>query len=120
MKDPLEDSRVARLIEAARDKKAFDIQMLDLRKRVTFADFFFICSGNTSRQNQAISDHIEATLKGMQVRPRHVEGYREADWILMDYSDIVVHIFLPEKRTFYDLEKLWVDAEPLPIPEEKD
>jgi ribosome-associated protein len=116
--EPLEDKRIQRVIEAGKAKKAFDLVLLDLREIVTYTDFFFLCSGNTSRQNQTICAHIEERLREVNARPLAIEGYREAEWILMDYSDLLVHIFTPEKREFYDLERLWIDARRISISDE--
>ena len=92
----------------AADKKAIDIVELDVRGVVGYTDFFLICSGNTARQTKAIHDGIHQALKDEYgTLPRRVEGEREATWILMDYLDVVVHIFTPEARDFYRLEQLW-------------
>ena len=92
----------------AADKKAIDIVELDVRGVLGYTDFFLICSGNTARQTKAIHDGIHQSLKDDHgILPRRVEGVREATWILMDYLDIVVHIFTPEARDFYRLEQLW-------------
>ena len=92
----------------AADKKAVDVVELDVRGVLGYTDFFLICSGNTARQTKAIHDGIYQTLKDEHgVLPRRVEGLREARWILMDYLDVVVHIFTPEARDFYRLEQLW-------------
>ena len=92
----------------AADKKAIDIVELDVRGVVGYTDFFLVCSGNTARQVKAIHDGIYQTLKDEHgTLPRRVEGVREATWILMDYLDVVVHIFTPEARDFYRLEQLW-------------
>ena len=92
----------------AADKKAIDVVELDVRGVVSYTDFFLVCSGNTARQTKAIHDGIYQTLKDERgVLPRRVEGLREARWILMDYLDVVVHIFTPEARDFYRLEQLW-------------
>ena len=92
----------------AADKKAIDVVELDVRGVLSYADFFLICSGNTARQAKAIHDGIHQTLKDEHgVLPRRVEGVGEARWILMDYLDVVVHIFTPEARDFYRLEQLW-------------
>jgi len=100
--------------EAARyalDKKAHDVLELDMRGLVGYTDCFLICSGNTDRQVKAIHDAILAGLKGEHgVLPRRVEGQTRAEWILMDYLDIVVHIFTPATREFYRLERLWGEA----------
>ncbi len=92
----------------ASDKKAIDIVALDLRGVLGYTDFFVVCSGNTDRQTKAIHDGIHLALKDEHgILPRRVEGAREARWILMDYLDVVVHIFTPEARDFYRLEQLW-------------
>ena len=92
----------------AADKKAVDVVELDVRGVLGYTDFFLICSGNTARQTKAIHDAIHQTMKDEHgVLPRRVEGLREARWILMDYLDVVVHIFTPDARDFYRLEQLW-------------
>ncbi len=104
-------------VQAARSRKGEDIVVLDIAKISSFTDTFVICVGTNSRQNQAISDAIEMALKKEGVRPIGIEGHRNAEWILMDYGDFVVHIFSEESRRFYDLERLWRNAPRLPIPE---
>jgi len=97
---------------AASDKKAHQIVLLDMRKRSVLTDVFVICHGESSTQMQAIADHISRRLREMRVRPHHIEGEAgNAIWILMDYGDIVVHIFNRESRDYYGLEQLWLDAE---------
>ena len=92
----------------AADKKAIDVVELDVRGVLDYTDFFLICSGNTARQTKAIHDGIHQSLKDEHgILPRRVEGLREASWILMDYLDVIVHIFTPEARDFYRLEQLW-------------
>lgn len=92
----------------AADKKAADVVELDVRGVLGYTDFFLVCSGNTARQTKGIHDGIHQTLKDDHgLLPRRVEGLREARWILMDYLDVVVHIFTPETRDFYRLEQLW-------------
>ena len=98
---------VDRIIEAAADKKAIDIRVLEVGEIVGYTDFFVVCSGNTERQVKAIKEGIYDELKREGVLPRRVEGEREAHWVLMDYLDAVIHIFTPETREFYALEKLW-------------
>jgi len=94
--------------ELAADKKAIDILVLDLRGVVGYADYFVICSGGTERQTKAIHDGIHIGLKERHgLLPRRVEGVTEARWILMDYLDVVVHVFTPETRAYYRLEQLW-------------
>ena len=104
--------RLAQLAASyAADKKAIDLQVLDLRGVSSYTDFFVICSGNTDRQTKAIHDRIHQGLKKEHgLLPRRVEGLGEARWILMDYLDVVVHIFTPEARDFYRLEQLWGEA----------
>lgn len=103
---------------AAADKKAGGIRLLDLRGTSSYTDYFLICSGNTDRQAKAIHDAVHETLKAeFNLLPRRVEGLPEARWILMDYFDVIVHIFVPEVREFYRLEELWSDAPELPLPE---
>ena len=95
----------------AADKKAVDVVELDLRGVLGYTDFFVVCSGNTGRQAKAIHDGILEGLKSEhETLPRVVEGSGDAGWILMDYLDVVVHIFTPEAREFYRLEKLWGEA----------
>ena len=106
---PLEPDRLAEEVgELAADKKAIDILVLDLRGVVGYADFFVICSGGTERQTKAIHDGVHLGLKERHgLLPRRVEGLSEARWILMDYLDVVVHVFTPETRAYYRLEQLW-------------
>jgi ribosome-associated protein len=95
----------------AADKKAVDVVELDLRGVLGYTDFFLVCSGNTGRQTKAIHDGIlEGLKREHETLPRRVEGSSRAGWILMDYLDVVVHIFTPETRAFYRLEKLWGEA----------
>ena len=105
------DVRLA--IEAAADKKANDLLVLDLRKAAGFTDFFVICSGTNSRQIRAIADSVRDTLAEAGTKPAHVEGYDRGEWVLLDYFDFIVHIFAPETRVFYGLERLWGNAERL-------
>ncbi len=95
---------------AAREKKAMDAVALELKGICSFTDYFLICSGANPRQVQAISDEIELRLKAAGLRPSHIEGYNQAEWILMDYVDFVVHIFSVKARLYYDLERLWRSA----------
>ena len=98
------------VVEAARAKKAVGLTVLDLRSASAFADFFVICSGQTGRQVKAIADAIEEALKKAGVRPSHIEGYEHAEWVLVDCFDFIVHVFTPQTRTFYSLERLWGEA----------
>ncbi len=103
--------QIERAVEAAEDKKALDLIVLDLRKAAGFTDFFVIASGANARQVRAIADAVMETLAGDGVKPAHVEGYDRSEWILLDYFDFIVHVFAPETRMFYGLERLWGSAE---------
>lgn len=96
--------------QAARDKKAYDLVVLDLRERSSVTDFFFICSGNSTKQVQTIADAVDEQLGRKGVHALGTEGYTEARWVLLDYGELVVHIFHHENRKVYDLEKLWASA----------
>jgi ribosome-associated protein len=105
------EALVGEIARYAVDKKAIDVVELDLRGVLGYTDYFLICSGNTPRQTKAIHDGILEGLKHEhQMLPRRVEGASRADWILMDYLDVVVHVFTPETRDFYRLEQLWGEA----------
>jgi ribosome-associated protein len=92
----------------AADKKAIEVVALDVREVLGYTDYFVVCSGNTDRQTKAIHDGVHAGMKKDHgVLPRRVEGITEARWILMDYLDVVVHVFTPETRGFYGLERIW-------------
>ena len=107
---------IAAAIDAARDKKAVEILVLDLRKTAAFTDYFVICTGANPRQVHAIADAIEEALKNRKVRAAHVEGAQRAEWILLDYFDFVVHVFSTTARQFYALERLWGEAVRIDIP----
>ncbi len=100
-------------IKAADEKKAYDLVALDISEIASFANFFLLCTGDSSRQIQAIADEVEQKLKAFGIKPSHVEGYKNAEWILMDYMDLVVHIFSKSARAYYDLERLWRDGKKL-------
>jgi ribosome-associated protein len=97
-------------VAAAEDRKAVDLKVLHLQQVSDFTDYFLICSGTNERQVQAIADAVEERLRANKVRPMHIEGYNRAQWVLLDYGDLVVHVFLEEPRRFYALERLWGDA----------
>ncbi len=101
--------------EAADSKKAFEILILDLRKLTSIADYFVICSGSNTTQVGAIADGIGQALAKAGIQPSHVEGATGANWVLMDYGDVVVHIFEEQTRTYYSLEKLWGEAPRIPV-----
>lgn len=106
---------VQQAVEGAQDKKALDIVVLDLRGSAAFTDFFVVCSGHHRRQVKAIVDGIETRLRLLRTKPAHVEGYDRAEWVLMDFFDFVVHVFTPDTRTFYALERLWGSAERIAV-----
>jgi ribosome-associated protein len=108
--------QIGRAVLAAEDKKAEGLVVLDLRKAAGFTDYFIICSGTNPRQIRAIADAVIDALADEDVRPAHVEGYDRSEWILLDYFDFVVHIFAPETRLFYGLERLWGNAERIERP----
>jgi ribosome-associated protein len=106
--------QVASAIQACLDKKGEEISILEMEKGSgVFTDYFVLCSGTNPRQVQAIADEVELRLKNMGLRPTHVEGYRQAEWVLVDYVDFVVHVFSEKARKFYDLERLWKSAKRL-------
>jgi len=100
---------------AAESKQAVNLVVLDLRKSAGFTDFFLIASGTNTRQVRAIADAVIDSLAAKGAKPAYVEGYDRSEWILLDYFDFIVHIFAPETRTFYDLERLWGNADRIEI-----
>jgi ribosome-associated protein len=105
---------VSEAIAACQDKKAEALTILELEKNSgAFTDYFVICSGTNPRQIQAIADEVELRLKKSGLRPAHIEGYRQAEWVLLDYVDFVVHVFSEKSRKFYELERLWKSAKQL-------
>ncbi len=107
----LDSSQLARAaVDAAADKKASDVLLLDIREVTTFADYFVICSGSNRRQLEAIAEAIDEKLSSQGGHLLHREGDPETGWILLDFSDIIVHILSPKEREYYDLERLWNGA----------
>lgn len=106
---------VRKAAQAASDKQAVDLVVLDLRKAAGFTDYFVICTGTNPRQIRAIADGVTEALAADGMKPSVVEGYERSEWILLDYFDFVVHIFAREPRLFYALERLWGNAEPVPL-----
>lgn len=102
-------------VEAAVGKKGIEVVVLDLRKSDAFTDYFVIATGANARQVHAIADGVEMALKAAGVRPSNVEGTKQAEWVLLDYFDFVVHVFSPAARAFYGLERLWATARHIPI-----
>jgi ribosome-associated protein len=106
--------QVAAAIQACLDKKAEELSILEMEKGSgAFTDYFVLCSGTNPRQVQAIADEVELRLKAAGLRPALVEGYRQAEWILVDYVDFIVHVFSEKARKYYDLERLWKTAKRL-------
>jgi ribosome-associated protein len=106
--------QVAAAIQACLDKKAEELSILEMEKASgAFTDYFVLCNGTNPRQVQAIADEVELRLKNAGLRPTHVEGYNQAEWVLIDYVDFVVHVFSEKARKFYDLERLWKSAKRL-------
>lgn len=112
------DERILMALNAASEKKAINSVVLDLREIASFTDYFVITSGTNERQVQAISDEVGDTLKKAGTPAARVEGYKTAEWILLDYGDFVVHIFGEQSRKFYDLERLWRGSKPVALPPE--
>ena len=101
--------------EALEDKKALDVKIIDIEQVSTLADYFIIASGTNRNQVQAMADNVEEVLGRAGYEPKQIEGYQTGNWILMDYRDIVIHVFDEENRLFYDLERIWRDGKELDI-----
>ncbi len=99
-----------RVVDILSDRKAADIVLLDIQKLASFSDYFVICSGTSERHMQALTEAVSETLKAGGTRPTQVEGTSDSGWILMDYGDVIVHIFSPETRDYYRLERIWEKA----------
>src|SRR4051812_14708031 len=109
-------SQVVSAVQACEEKKGEEISILEMDKNSSaFTDYFVICSGKNPRQIQAIADEVELRLKREGVRANQVEGYNQADWVLIDYVDFVVHVFSEASRKFYDLERLWKSARKITV-----
>ena len=105
-----EKEMVQRIVQLIDEKKGEQIQVIDISGVSTIADYFIIAGGSNVRQTQAISDEIESQLAKAGHEPKQIEGYRSGNWILLDYGDIVIHIFNSEDRRFYNLERIWTDG----------
>jgi len=106
--------QVTAAIQACLEKKAEELSILEIEQGTgAFTDYFVVCSGTNPRQIQAIADEVELRLKAAGLRPTHIEGYNQAEWVLLDYVDFVVHVFSEKARRFYDLERLWKSAKRL-------
>lgn len=111
--------KVREIASFALEKKAKDLKVLDLRGLSIMADYFVVCSGESTTQVRAIVDNVEQKMKEKGVRPLAIEGYRNSLWVLMDYGDVILHVFETEKREFYELEKLWIDAPRVELSDKK-
>lgn len=107
---PAVSERIRAAVHAALDTKAEDVRVRHLTGIADFTDYFVLASGASERQVQAVADRVEERLREAGVRPLHVEGHAAGQWVLLDYADFVVHVFLDERRRFYGLERLWSDA----------
>jgi ribosome-associated protein len=111
MKKSESELQISEAIRACLEKKAEEITILELEQGSgAFTDYFVVCSGSNPRQVQAIADEVEMRLKKADLRPNQIEGYKQAEWVLLDYVDFVVHVFSEKARKFYDLERLWKSA----------
>lgn len=117
MKSPDPRETALLCVRYALDKKAYDLLLMDVGQYTSLADFFLICTGRSDTQVQAIAQSIEENLRALGRRARMIEGMRSGQWVLMDYGDVVVHIFLESVRDFYDLERLWARAPVVTLPE---
>ena len=117
-KEPDSRARALRAVNAALEKKAKDLVVLKVQEISAFADYFIICGGTSDRQVRAIAASIQETLSRADIRPLGVEGDAAGQWILMDYDDVIIHVFLEQVRTFYDLERLWSEAPRMDVPDE--
>jgi ribosome silencing factor RsfS/YbeB/iojap len=113
--DPRETALLC--VRYALDRKAYDLLLLDVHELTSLADYFLICTGRSDTQVQAIAESIREGLAGLGRRPRMMEGVSSGQWVLIDYGDVVVHIFLESVREFYDLERLWARAPQVTLPE---
>jgi ribosome-associated protein len=109
--------RAVLLSRFALEKKAYDLVVLEVRELTSIADFFIVCSGRSDRQVQSIAQGIEESGRGKGMRPHAVEGAARGQWVLIDFSDVIVHVFYQPVREFYDLEGLWIDAPRVELPE---
>lgn len=105
-----ENQKFSLCVKAALKKKAFDVVILDIKEISSFANYFILCSGNSNRQVQAIASSIESDLKKKGIYYLGIEGFNEGKWILLDYDDVIIHVFYQPIREFYELERLWADA----------
>lgn len=110
MKSPSARDKAHLIADAALEKKAGDVIILEMQDVSTFCDYFVIASAGSFKKTKAIADHIEESLIKRRIRPHHIEGREDSSWILMDYGEVVAHLFYEQARGFYGLERLWGDA----------
>ena len=115
MTKPSAEQKARRAARAALDKRATDLVVLDVRRVSSVADYFVLCSGKSTTHVESISEAIREDLKTDGTRPLHAEGVAESGWILLDYGDVLVHVFLEDTRAYYALERLWGDAPAVPL-----
>ena len=115
MTAPSAETKVQRAARAALDKKALDLVVLDVHAASSVADFFLICSGRSTTHVDTIAEAIRIELKSDGMRPMHAEGVAASGWLLLDYGDVLVHVFLEDTRIYYALERLWGDAPPVRV-----
>ena len=101
---------VKTITKLIKEKKGYDISIIDIKKLSSLTDYFIICTSDSAPQTRAISNHIKKELSKKKIKPLQIEGFEYMDWILIDYYDIVIHIFKKEKREFYNIERLWNDT----------
>jgi ribosome-associated protein len=112
---PSAEWKARRAARVALEKKAGDLVVLDVQRVSSVTDYFLICSGQSRTHLRTITDAIRSELKGEGVQPRHAEGVAESGWVLLDYGDVLMHVFLEDTRAYYALERLWGDAPALPL-----
>ncbi len=105
-----------RIAEAAEDRRARELTILDMRGLMTICDYFVICNGRSRRHVDAIAQEVDEQMSDLGIEPRHIEGIPDASWVIIDYLDVVLHVFEPEARSFYNLEGLWHDAARVEVP----
>ena len=105
------NQQIKKISELMLEKKALDIKIIDVQNITTLTDFFVICTSESEPQTRAITDHIHEQMKKDGMKAWHIEGYENLNWVLIDYVDIIVHVFNREKRAYYDLERLWADGQ---------
>ncbi len=108
--------RALRIAEAAEDRRAENLTVLDMRGLMTICDYFVICNGRSRLHVDAIAEEIDEQMSELGIEPRHTEGIPDSTWVILDYLDVVVHVFEPQARSFYNLEGLWGDAARVPLP----